>query len=393
MADFEIVRAQRSQAKLRLALTAPSGGGKTWSSLVMAKGLVESLIESGHLTGTVEGKIGVVDTERGSAQLYSHLCPFDVIDLHPPYTVDRYLGAVRQLERAGYAVIVVDQVTHAWSGDGGILSVVDKVAKGSPSTFNAWASGTPEYQRFVDGLLAVGAHLICTMRQKTKWELVEKQNAQGRMVKAPTRIGLAPEQRAGFEYEFTTLLGLAVDGHMATTLKDRSGVFPEGEAYQLSEDLGKRLAGWLTTGAALAAGDDGPPLERLDAVVAAGKRRMTTVSNGPDLARVFESVWRAARRIAGELEASQAKPLLDDLVAAKDDAKARFPDLRATYARAADVAAAEQVAAKTATKPAPNGAQALVDSESVRRHGADLLAPPVPAGAFDDMEDDLPWKD
>jgi len=250
MAEFEIVRARRSQARLRLGLAAPSGGGKTWSALLVAKGLVEALQAAGAAGGGLDGKIGVIDTERSSAQLYSHLVPFDTIDLAPPYTVDRYLGALRQFERAGYLVVIVDQVTHAWSGAGGILELVDQAArKMSGNTFSGWQDGTPEYQRFVDGLLSSSCHLICTMRQKTRWDLVETQNRAGRMVKTPTRIGMAPEQRAGFEYELTTLLGLSVSGNVATNLKDRSGLFGDigAEVGRLDESVGARLAGWQTT--------------------------------------------------------------------------------------------------------------------------------------------------
>lgn len=390
MANFEIVRAQRSQARLRLAFAAPSGGGKTWSSLLVAKGIVQALLDTGALTGGLEGKIGVIDTERRSAQLYSHLCPFDTIELTPPYTVPRYLAALRQFEAAGYLVVIIDQVTHAWSGEGGILEIVDRAAKGSVNTFNAWSAGTPEYQRFVDGLLASRCHLICTMRQKTKWELTEKQNSQGRMVKAPVRIGLAPEQRAGFEYEFTTLLGLQVDGHLATTLKDRSGVFPEGEPFLLSEKWGAKLAGWLTTGAPLAS-DDLPPMERLEAMTKTGVARLEACATGPDLARIFEAIWLPVRRMVGEVELSQVQPFMDRLIAAKDAAKLRFPDMQAIYAAAAARAAEAKAAEQAAAKPAPQGAQGLVDAESVRRHGPDLLAPAP--DAFAGMEDDLPWKD
>lgn len=397
MADFEIVRASRSQARLRLGLTAPSGGGKTWSGLLVAKGIVEYLLETGGLAGTVEGKIGVIDTERNSAQLYSHLCPFDTIALDPPYTVDRYLSALRQLERAGYAVVVIDQVTHAWSGAGGILEIVDRAASGmGANSFNAWSTGTPEYQRFVDGLLSSSCHLICTMRQKTKWDITERQNKAGKLVKTPVRIGMAPEQRAGFEYEFTTLLGLEVETHAASVLKDRSGVFPENEKFRLDEAWGRRLGQWFTTGAALEP-EFVPPLEQLQAVVKTAATRFEQVANGPDLARVFEAVWRQARRIAEELEASQAKPWLDALLAAKDQAKARFPDLGAVYAKAGAPAAPEPSA-----KPFPSvgDKQAFVDREAARRHPESLFTQDGPPpgveptdGGLATMEDDLPWKD
>lgn len=401
MANFEIVRAQRSQARLRLGLTAPSGGGKTWSSLLLAKGVVEGMLAAG-MPGTIEGKIGLIDTERKSAQLYSHIVPFDCIELDPPYTVDRYLSALRQFERAGYATVIIDQVTHAWSGPGGILEVAEKAAAGSGgNSFNAWATGTPEYQRFVDGILASPAHLIATMRQKTKWDLSEKQNKQGRMVKTPTRIGMAPEMRAGFEYEFTTLLGLSVEGNVATNLKDRSGVFGEigNVVGRLDESWGRRLAAWLTTGAVLAEDPDlGPPQERMAAVVTMAEKRIQAAETGPDLARIFEAVYREVRRFRDELEVGLVDAALYLVKGWYEKRKATFPDLQVLYNRSAVAMEAARVLEREQAKPAPEGAQGLVAKEAERRHGPDLLSaaigpePPLDL-SISQMSNDLPWQD
>lgn len=392
MADFEIVRASRQQARARLALAGPSGAGKTYSAILVARGMVEAALEAGVLEGTMEGKIGVIDTERRSAQLYSHLCTFDAIELDPPYSVDRYLGALRQFERAGYYAVVIDQVTHAWSGPGGILELVDRAASGGGggNSFNAWATGTPEYQRLVDGLLATRCHLICTMRQKTKWELVEKQNARGQMVKAPTRIGMAPEQRAGFEYEFTTVLGLDVQGHRARTLKDRTEVFPkDGEdPVKLDEGWGRRLFQWLQAGAPLQQDEAGTVLERLQATVSMGKRRLLAAQNMPDLERVYQACYREVRRFRNEMDEAQVVPYLDELSAAKDVEKARFPALSAKMAAAQAAGAAQRAEEDRVKKPAPNGAQALVEQEHARRHGTDLLS-----GNLADIKSDIPWND
>jgi hypothetical protein len=399
MSGFEIVRAQRSQARLRLGLTAPSGGGKTWSGLVLAKGIVEALLSAG-MPGTIEGKIGLIDTERKSAQLYSHLVPFDCIEMEAPYTVDRYLAALRQFEKAGYLVVIIDQVTHAWSGVGGILEVAEKMSKGQGgNSFNAWATATPEYQRFVDGLLASSCHLICTMRQKTKWEMTERQNASGRMTKTPTRIGMAPEMRQGFEYEFTTLLGLSVEGNVATNLKDRSGVFGEigNVVGRLDESWGRRLAAWLTTGAVLEEDPDlGPPQERMDAVVHMAIKRIRAAETGPDLARVFEACYREVRRFRAEIEVGLVEAALLAVKAIYDEKKSSFPDLQTVYAQSAAAVSAARAAEAQAKKPAPEGAQGLVAREAVRRHGPDLLAPPEPDPAelkAANMDNDLTWED
>jgi pantothenate kinase-related protein Tda10 len=75
MASFK--KAVRKKAKLRLGIEGPSGSGKSYTSLLIGKGLANG------------GKIAVIDTENSSASLYSHICDFDVADLDPPYTPER----------------------------------------------------------------------------------------------------------------------------------------------------------------------------------------------------------------------------------------------------------------------------------------------------------------
>ena len=109
-------KAQRKQAKLRLALCGPSGSDKTYSALLIAQGLAP------------EGRIALIDTERGSGELYSHLADYDIATLTPPYTPDRYIALIREAEQAGYAVLIIDSLSHAWTGQGGVLDMHEKAA-------------------------------------------------------------------------------------------------------------------------------------------------------------------------------------------------------------------------------------------------------------------------
>ncbi len=447
MADFEIKRAERSQAKLRLGLAGVSGGGKTWTSLLLAKGLVQAMLDAGTLRGTLEGKIGVIDTERSSASLYSHIVPFDRIDLGPPYTVARYLGALKQFERAGYAVVIIDQVSHAWTGEGGILEVVEAAKKGGSAgnPFGGWDVGTPLYNDFVDGLLNSNVHLICTMRQKTSWQITEKQNRAGRTVKTPERIGMAPVQREGFEYELTTLLSVRAEDNAASSLKDRSGLFPPLEWHKLSEKDGARIAGWLLSGAVVDAGEDeATPRERIEAATAAAERRCAQATTMPDLVRVFTEVQATVRGFVGELEKSTVMPYLERVIAAKDARKLVLGETRtdgvdADVISPSDVDAIEDVILQACVPMAevlgrykiarlvllPAGqyddCMAWLADQARNRYGVDVKLParkveqvvPVvslrqqtvdmraagrkpdllaPVGAFDTMADDLPWE-
>jgi hypothetical protein len=112
---MQFEKAARKKAKLRLALTGPSGSGKTYGALQIAKG--------------IGGKIAVIDTEKGSASLYTHLAEFDVLELAPPFTPERFIEAVKAAEAGGYSTLIIDSITHEWSGSGGCLELVDQVAR------------------------------------------------------------------------------------------------------------------------------------------------------------------------------------------------------------------------------------------------------------------------
>ena len=228
---IQIRKAKRSATKLRLLLTSPSGGGKTFGAILLAKGL--------------GGKTVVIDTEEGSSDLYDTLHDFDVLDLKPPFTPERYIEAITAAEAAGYEVIVIDSVTHCWSGKGGCLELVDDIAKAQfrGNTWSAFSVITPRWRAFVDAILRSPAHVICTGRSKTETAQVEDHGK-----KKVAKLGMKLEARDGLEYEFTCVLDLIHDGHYATVSKDRTGLF-SGDPKPITAETGKRLADWLAGGA------------------------------------------------------------------------------------------------------------------------------------------------
>jgi AAA domain len=383
MEEFKIERAKRTQARLRLAVTASSNGGKTWSSILIAKGIVEHMIEQGILTGTLEGKIGVIDTERKSSTLYEHLAPFDCVHLNPPYSADRYGQALTVLEGAGYPVIIVDQISHAWSGPGGMLAMLNRVAKSDHygNTFNAWGDITPAQDAFIDRLLSSPAHLIVTMRQKTEWVLEAKVGRDGKEKLQPRRIGTKPIQRDGVEYEFTTLLGLDTDTHLATTLKNRCPVFKDGVQVLLNEDVGKRLAEWMLGGAPLAAEEARQPTDEEQAIgiVEAAEGYLPACKTLPDLARRFEAALAQLRGYKPKIDNKVGLALIDRLVAAKDKQKG------ALQARGAIV---KDLVPEDVAKPAAAPPPTALD---LARASCEKIGNSRPGGFFSDMEDDLPF--
>ena len=228
MQPFEIHRATKCRAKLRLGMSGPAGSGKTYSALLIAHGL------GGH--------IGMIDTEHGSGDLYADLLPegYDVLQLTPPFTPARYIEALHALEAAGAGTIIVDSLSHAWSGEGGSLDRHGKIADRSGNSWQAWRQVTPEHNALVEALLQSPCHVIATMRAKTDY-VQEKDERTGRQI--VRKIGLAPVMRDGIEYEFTIFMELDSQ-HMAHVGKDRTRLF-DGMIFRLDEDTGRELLTWL----------------------------------------------------------------------------------------------------------------------------------------------------
>lgn len=229
---MKFAKALRKKAKLRLALTGPSGSGKTYGALEIAKGL--------------GGKTAVIDTEKGSASLYSDRFNFDVLELDPPFTPERFIEAIGAAQEAGYDNLIIDSITHEWSGSGGCLELLDGLAKAKyrGNTWPAWSEITPRHNAFLDAILRSDLHIIATMRSKTETAQVDKGNGK----KGVDKLGMKSEQRDGVEYEFTTVLDLNHETHTAMASKDRTGLFSNAEVTQLNELTGKKLMDWLNDG-------------------------------------------------------------------------------------------------------------------------------------------------
>jgi len=231
MSEFEIHRATRRRAKLRLGMSGPAGSGKTYSALLIAAGL--------------GGRVGMIDTEHGSGDLYADLLPqgYDVLRLTPPFTPGRYIEAIRALELAGVDTIIIDSLSHAWSGEGGSLDRHGKIADRSGNSWQAWRQITPEHNALVEALLQSRCHIIATMRAKTEY-VQEKDERTGKQV--VRKIGLAPVMRDGIDYEFTIFMELDAQ-HMGYVGKDRTRLF-DGQIVKPDVAVGRQLLEWLQTG-------------------------------------------------------------------------------------------------------------------------------------------------
>jgi len=225
-----IKRLQKTESRLRLAIAGPAGSGKTYSSLLIASGLVDDNWD----------KICIIDTEHGSANCYADRFPCFGVTLEPPYKPEKYIAAIKEAEAAGMEVIIIDSLSHAWAGEGGVLDIHGQIADKTKNSFTAWREVTPLHNRLVICILRSKCHIIVTLRTKTEYVI----NDEGGK-KVPKKVGVTPIQRDGLEYEFT-IFGDLSPTHLLTVSKDRTGLFQD-QSFLPDADMGRKIKTWLAS--------------------------------------------------------------------------------------------------------------------------------------------------
>lgn len=232
---FQIEKATKLAAKGRIAIMGPAGSGKTYSALKCAE----------VLQG--DGRILFIDSEARSSEKYADIFDFDILPLSPPYSIDTYIKAIKFAgEQDSCSVIIVDSLSHAWAGEGGALEAVDaaKTKARSQNSFTAWREVTPKQWRMVESILQSPKHVIGCMRTKMDY-LMEKDG--GKM--SVKKVGMAPIQRAGIEYEFDVVLDMDWD-HNAIVSKSRMDTIADQVINKPDEEFFQKIADWLSSGEA-----------------------------------------------------------------------------------------------------------------------------------------------
>lgn len=235
--------ATRKRVRLRMALMGPTGSGKTYSALRIGQGL----LAPGQ-------RLAVIDTEHGSAAVYAGqanpdggVFEFDAVEIHEwdgKFSIPNYIKAIDGAAAAGYPVLVVDSLSHAWAGQGGALEMVDKKAAASRSgnSYTAWRDVTPLHNGLVDALLSYPGHVVVTMRSKMAY--VMEENSRGKV--APKKIGLQPIQRDGLEYEFT-IVGDMHETKLVVS-KTRFSDLTDEVIDKPGAELAHKIRAWLDEG-------------------------------------------------------------------------------------------------------------------------------------------------
>jgi len=213
-----------------LAITGVSGSGKTYTSLMLA---------------TIMGKTAFIDTEKGSASKYAHKFDFDVLELNDHHP-DKFVEAIKEAEK-DYDLIVIDSLSHAWTGTNGCLELADRETAKSKSnnSYIAWGKVTPIHDRMIRTILGADAHIIATMRQKQKYEAGK--NDAGKF--SVTRLGLAPVQRDQVDYEFDIMGEMNIDNQLIITKSRMEDI--SGKVYDKpGKEFAEMLMAWCGSGSA-----------------------------------------------------------------------------------------------------------------------------------------------
>jgi hypothetical protein len=305
MATFK--RASRKQLKLRMAIDGPSGSGKSMTGLRLAFALAAHEAAKQNR----EPRVAVIDSENGSISKYEGDAPdgtpfhFDVAEL-TTFSPSEYEATIKEAGRAGVDVILIDSLSHAWIGKDGALELKDK--RGGNS-FTAWKDITPMHSAMVESILRSPCHVIATMRSKTEHILEERIDDRGRKMQVPVKVGMAPQQRPGMEYEFD-IYGSMDWSHIMTISKSRCSavdgvvVVKPGAAWMAA------VIRWL---------EDGERVEfQKPAAVAAGEQVATIAALLTELGFSVETAKKGLPKAYGvteywQLTVDQASDLIDKL--------------------------------------------------------------------------------
>lgn len=276
-------KAVRKQLKIKIALIGPSGAGKTYSALRLAKGF--------------GGKILLGNTEGDRGYIYADEFEYDIIDLQPPFTPELFIELIDYAEKNGYSTLIIDSGTHEWSGRGGLLELHNSMPGNS---YTNWSKISPRHNKFVDKQLYSKCHIINCLRGKDQYVLEE--NEKGKQ--APKKVGLGADQRANYEYEMMAALMIDQQTHTFTAVKDNTHLF-ENRFEVLSEKDGENLLKWAESG------EEVPELinkEQISQLVAVSKENALS---GEDMKSLIG--WKYSISSSKNLTKAQANDLIENL--------------------------------------------------------------------------------
>lgn len=223
MAGFK--KAKREQVWLKVLLTGPSGSGKSYSALRVAKGIADKC----------GSRIAYIGTEGSRDLYYSNEFDYDLLQIEEPYTPEKYIEAIDEAIKAQYQVVVIDSISHEWLE---INRIHDRMPGNS---FTNWGKLKPRHEAMTEKILYSPVNIISTARGKDQWILEERNGKQ-----VPKKIGLGGQTDKDASYNYTVSLVIDQSTHVATADKDNTHLF-DGRYDVLTEKDGEALYNWANS--------------------------------------------------------------------------------------------------------------------------------------------------
>ena len=234
---LQIKKAVREQIYTKIALMAPSGGGKTYSSLRLATGMAREIEKE---TGK-KAKILMGNTEESRGYYYADEFDYDIVDIDAHHNPEKYVELINLAVENGYDILIIDSSSHEWEGKGGCLDIQQQAG----GTYQAWSRITPRHQKFIEAISNSPIHIIATMRGKDQYEMVKDEKTGKTAVQ---KLGVRAKQRDGFEYEFTCTFLIDQKTNAAETQKDNTHIFEGQGSTILTEKHGEEIIKWANSG-------------------------------------------------------------------------------------------------------------------------------------------------
>jgi hypothetical protein len=235
--SIQIKKASRELVFSKIALMGASGSGKTYSALRLAKGMSESLQK---VLGKSDIKTLMLNTETSRGLYYANEFDYDIANIDPPHTPEKYVEAIYDAVKLGYDILILDSSSHEWEGSGGCLAIQQLLG----GKYQDWAKVTPRHNAFIEAIAESPIHIIATMRGKDQYEM-EKTDGNKATVR---KLGIGAKQREGFEYEFSLTLLLDQQDNFAQTQKDNTHLFETRGRFLITEKDGVDIVAWANSG-------------------------------------------------------------------------------------------------------------------------------------------------
>ena len=226
--QFKSRKAQKRQLALKVLCSGSSGSGKTYSALCLATGIINK----------AGGEIYLINTEGDRGEMYGDKFNYQIVDLPEPRSPENYIEAIRYCINQGASVIIIDSLSHEWN------YLNEQVNNMQGNSFNNWGKQKPRHRKLADFIVESKVHIIATGRGKD--EYVMEVNDKGKST--PKKVGVGVQQEKDTEYEYMVTFNIAQDTHVATCMKDNTGLF--NNRYDvLTEKDGEALYDWANSGA------------------------------------------------------------------------------------------------------------------------------------------------